>query len=123
MLDVSYADSPLSGEYAAPGGPPLASPGPGDRYPDRGLLTGTRHKLLVFGAVLDVDVAPLRRRWEGLVDVIQGTGDARRAGVPGEGAILVRPDGYIGFRAVPADGTGLSALDAHLSSYLVPASG
>jgi hypothetical protein len=26
----------------------------------------------------------------------------------------------IGFRAVPADESGIAALDAHLSSYLVP---
>jgi len=32
--------------------------------------------------------------------------------------ILVRPDGYIGFRCQPADGT---ALRAHMQSYLIPA--
>jgi 6-methylpretetramide 4-monooxygenase / 4-hydroxy-6-methylpretetramide 12a-monooxygenase len=122
MLDVSYAGSPLAGEYLAPGTPSLPSPAPGDRYPDRTSLSGTRHQLLLFGAPLDGDVAYLRRRWSGIVDVIQAPGDPRRAGLVAEGAILVRPDGYIGFRAVPADRAGLSALDSHLDSYLVPAS-
>ena len=38
-------------------------------------------------------------------------------------AVLIRPDGFIGFRAVPADADGLRALDAHLDTYLVPAAG
>jgi hypothetical protein len=33
----------------------------------------------------------------------------------------VRPDGHIGFRAAPADAAGLTALEAHLDSYFVPA--
>jgi hypothetical protein len=32
----------------------------------------------------------------------------------------VRPDGFIGFRAAPADEATMKALDAHLASYLVP---
>ena len=46
--------------------------------------------------------------------------DATEAGVPDGGAILVRPDGFIGFRAAPADETTMAALDAHLATYLVP---
>ena len=57
----------------------------------------------------------------GLVDVASATGDPRRAGLSTPGAVLVRPDGHIGFRAAPADAAGLAALDAHLDSYLVPA--
>ena len=123
MLDVSYAGSPLVGEHLAPGEPSLPSPGPGDRYPDRTSLTGPRHHLLLFGTAPDRDVTYLRRRWNGIVDVIQDPGDPRRAGLAAGGTILVRPDGYIGFRAAPADHAGLSALDAHLDSYLAPASG
>ena len=40
--------------------------------------------------------------------------------MPNGGAILVRPDGFIGFRAAPADETTMDALDAHLTTYLVP---
>ena len=60
-----------------------------------------------------------------MVEVVDGRGagfDAARAGAAGGGVVLVRPDGMIGFRAVPADENGIAALDAHLSSYLVPSS-
>ena len=69
------------------------------------------------------DIERLRRRWPGLPTVTEGTGDPRRAGLATGGAVLVRPDGYLGYRAVPADHAGLSALDAHLDSYLIPAPG
>lgn len=118
MLDVSYTGSPLVAEHA-PGGP-MPGPAAGSRFPDRFRLTGTGHHLLVFG---DADLGPLRARWSGLVEVIDGAAsgfDANRAGVPEGGAVLVRPDGMIGFRASPADGPSLDALDAHLASYLVP---
>jgi 6-methylpretetramide 4-monooxygenase / 4-hydroxy-6-methylpretetramide 12a-monooxygenase len=113
MLDTSYRGSPLAGEQVRPGDASL--PGPGDRYPGRAALTSTRHTLLVSGPA--GELAPLRRRWRGLVDI---TVDA---GAAGGGAILVRPDGYVGFRALPADEAGLRALDAHLSRYLIPEPG
>jgi len=53
----------------------------------------------------------LRSRWAGLLDV---------HAFEGNGAVLVRPDGYLGFRAASADAAGLTALDAHLGSYLIP---
>jgi 6-methylpretetramide 4-monooxygenase / 4-hydroxy-6-methylpretetramide 12a-monooxygenase len=122
MLDVTYADGPLVGEHvdadgAAAGAP---APGPGDRYPDRTTLTGTGHHLLLFGAADETALARVRLRWDGLVDVQRDTGDPLRAGLRGDGAVLVRPDGHIGFRATPADAAGLDALDAHLAAYLVP---
>lgn len=43
--------------------------------------------------------------------------------MPEGGAVLVRPDGFIGFRAVPADEATMAALDAHLATYLVPDAG
>jgi 6-methylpretetramide 4-monooxygenase / 4-hydroxy-6-methylpretetramide 12a-monooxygenase len=33
--------------------------------------------------------------------------------------VLIRPDGFIGFRAIPADTAGLDALEAHLATYLI----
>ncbi len=120
MLDVSYAGSPLVGEHLADGVQPPPAPAPGDRYPDRTTLAGTGHHLLLYGAVEEADVTRLRRRWHGLVDVIQATGDPRRAGLSTPGAVLVRPDGHIGFRAAPAGSAGLDALDSHLNSYLIP---
>ena len=32
----------------------------------------------------------------------------------------MRPDGFVGFRADPADETTMDALDAHLMTYLIP---
>jgi hypothetical protein len=119
MLDVSYAGSSIVGEYPAATRTPM-TPAPGDRYPDRAALAGTGHHLLVFGAAEDAGIMRLRRRWRGLVEISHATGDPRRAGLTTGGAVLVRPDGHIGFRT-PANSAGLGALDSHLDSYLVPA--
>jgi 2-polyprenyl-6-methoxyphenol hydroxylase-like FAD-dependent oxidoreductase len=119
MLDVSYAGSPLVGKYPAGTRTPMA-PAPGDRYPDRAALAGPGHHLLLFGGADDAGIERLRRRWRGLVEISDAVGDPGRAGLAGAGAVLVRPDGHIGFRA-PADSAGLGALDTHLDSYLIPA--
>ena len=123
MLDVTYAGGPLVGEHVGTDGAaaPAPAPRPGDRYPDRTTLTGTSHHLLLFGAVDESALGRVRSRWDGLVDVQHSTADPLRAGLRGGGAVLVRPDGHIGFRATPADAAGLDALDAHLGTYLVPA--
>ena len=55
------------------------------------------------------------------MEISDATGDPGRAGLAAEGAVLVRPDGHIGF-LTPADSAGLGALDSHLDSYLIPAS-
>jgi 2-polyprenyl-6-methoxyphenol hydroxylase-like FAD-dependent oxidoreductase len=120
MLDTSYAGGPLAGEAVAPGEAAPDGPAPGDRYPGRVTLPGPRHHLLLFGSPAGGDAERLGRRWRGLVDVIQADGDPRRAGLTGSGAVLVRPDGYLGFRAAPAGPGALAAVDAHLSAYLVP---
>ncbi len=110
-------------------------PRPGDRYPGRASLTGTGHHLLLSGDIDAGAAARLARRWAGLVDVGAGTGTgesgtgesgtggppAGPAGPGGPGVLLIRPDGYIGFRAPEADAAALRALDAHLASYLIPA--
>jgi 2-polyprenyl-6-methoxyphenol hydroxylase-like FAD-dependent oxidoreductase len=121
MLDVTYAGSELVGEYVGPDMLPFPSPAPGSRFPECIRLTDTSHHLLTFG-----EVATLNRfadRWNGLVSILDGTGaglDAERAGARDGGVVLVRPDGFIGYRAVPADTEGMNALDMHLASYLVP---
>ncbi len=122
MLDVSYAGSALVGEYVASGEEPDGGCAPGEHYSERTTLSGTAHHLLLSGTAEDEEgIAHLRRRWDGLVDIIQAQGDCGRASPLTPAAILVRPDGHIGFRATPADAAGLSALDSHLNSYLVPA--
>jgi 2-polyprenyl-6-methoxyphenol hydroxylase-like FAD-dependent oxidoreductase len=115
ILDVSYADSPLVGEYLAAGAQPPREPAVGARYPEDDQLSGTRHHILLCGDADEVKVARLRERWTGLVDV-----DCVADG-PSSSALLIRPDGYVGFRAAPADAAGIEALDAHLDKYVLAA--
>ena len=117
MLDISYAGSALVGQAGAV----TEGPSPGDRFPACHRLSGTCHHLIVFGKAPRLDY--LRARWDKLVSIVDASTaqfDAIEAGVPDGGAILVRPDGFIGFRAAPADETTMGALDAHLTTYLVP---
>ena len=120
MLDVSYAGSTLVGQAGAV----LDGPAPGLRFPACRRLHGTGHHLIVFGEAPRLD--PLRARWGRLVSIVDAAGegfDAAETCVPAGGAILVRPDGFIGFRAAPADETTMAALDTHLASYLVADAG
>jgi len=118
MLDISYAGSPLVGQA----GQSSKRPGPGERFPASLKLRGESHHLIVFGKAPGLD--SFSARWDWLVTIVDGAAggfDAATAGAPDGGAVLVRPDGFIGFRAAPADATTMAALDAHLSSYLIPA--
>ena len=45
---------------------------------------------------------------------------AKQAGLAEGGVVLVRPDGFIGFRRASADENAMKALDTHLSTYLHP---
>jgi 2-polyprenyl-6-methoxyphenol hydroxylase-like FAD-dependent oxidoreductase len=120
MLDISYAGSPLIGKA----GEGCGSPAPGERFPASLRLRGDSHHLLVFGAARGLD--GIRTRWDGLVTIVDGSAggfDAAEAGAPDGGAVLIRPDGFIGFRAAPANEATIAALDAHLASYLIPADG
>lgn len=120
MLDVSYAGSPLIASAAdAPG-----RPAPGERFPGCHRLTGTSHHLITFGPMPRLDA--LRAAWGDMLAVLDGAAagfDAGEAGLPEGGAILVRPDGFIGFRAAPADDAAIAALHAHMARYLVPPAG
>jgi 2-polyprenyl-6-methoxyphenol hydroxylase-like FAD-dependent oxidoreductase len=121
MLDVSYAGSPLIGEWLGEGICRPDGPVPGERYPDCTSLTGPSHHLLLFG-VAPANLNQFARRWDGLVDIVDARTaglDAALAGVRSGGAVLIRPDGFIGFRAIPADPAGIDALSAHLASYLI----
>jgi 2-polyprenyl-6-methoxyphenol hydroxylase-like FAD-dependent oxidoreductase len=117
MLDISYAGSALVGQA----GGIVDGLSPGTRFPACHFLRGTRHNLIAFGEVPRLD--HLRARWDKLVSIVDATTaqfDATVAGVPEGGAILVRPDGFVGFRVDPADEKTMDALDAHLATYLIP---
>jgi hypothetical protein len=117
MLDISYAGSALVGQAGAA----VDGLSPGTRFPACCYLSGTSHHLIIRDGTprLDYFIA----RWGKLVSIVDASiasFDATAAGVPKGGAILVRPDGFVGFRVDPADETTMEALDAHLASYLIP---
>jgi 2-polyprenyl-6-methoxyphenol hydroxylase-like FAD-dependent oxidoreductase len=120
MLDISYAGSALVGHAGAVvDGLPA-----GSRFPACCSLTGTGHHLIASRDTPRLD--QIRARWGKLVSIVDRSAppfDAAAAGIPDSGALLVRPDGFVGFRADPADATTMDALDAHLASYLIPSSG
>jgi len=127
MLDHSLAGSPLVGEHRGDVPPEATAglPAPGERWPDRCRVANDDHLLLVHGepppgfkAWTERWVAQLS--WSSF-DALQL--DPARAGLPAgvsSGAVLVRPDGFLGFRALPFDDQGLAVLDAHLGAQLLP---
>jgi 2-polyprenyl-6-methoxyphenol hydroxylase-like FAD-dependent oxidoreductase len=117
MLDISYVGSALVGQA----GTVVDGLAPGSRFPACHYLSGTPHHLIAPSDAPRLD--DLRARWDGLVSIVDPSTapfDATAAGVPPGGAILVRPDGFVGFRADPADETTMDALDTHLATYLIP---
>ena len=116
MLDVSYKGSLLVDVGAGD-----ADPAPGARFPGWCDLDGATHHLVYSGGAPLLD--DFRARWGGLVSAIEWTGAdalAKQAGLAEGGVVLVRPDGFIGFRRASADDIAMKALDAHLSTYLHP---
>jgi hypothetical protein len=117
MLDISYAGSALVGQAGAV----VDGLSPGRRFPACHMLRGTGHHLIAHRDMPRLDY--LRARWDKLVSFTDVSSEPFNAGAPGirnHGAILVRPDGFVGFLADPADAVAMDALDAHLASYLVP---
>jgi hypothetical protein len=120
MLDISYAGSALVGQA----GRVVDGVTPGTRFAACHFLSGTRHHLIAFGKVPRLDY--FRTRWDKLVSIVDASTapfDAALAGISNGGAILVRPDGFVGFRVDPADDKTMDALDAHLATYLIPSVG
>ncbi len=102
QLGLRYPHSPLSVDGVRP---PRGGPRPGDRLPDeRVTVDGRRrelHELLARPGVhllLERDAAP----GDGLV-APSGVFVHRLTDRPGRGALLVRPDGYVGLRSATGD--------------------
>ncbi len=121
MIDVDYAGSPLVVDHGS-GRADAKGPRPGRWYPDHRRFGGTSHYVLVFGDVNDSQLlAHTAQRWSKLIQIHHNPRvDRDRAGLPAGGIAMVRPDGHIGFRFPAATVDALSALDHHLSSYLLP---
>jgi 6-methylpretetramide 4-monooxygenase / 4-hydroxy-6-methylpretetramide 12a-monooxygenase len=122
MIDVDYWGSPLINDYGA-GGEIARCPRPGQWYPDWSHFAGTTHCVLIFGNVTSREpLARFNTRWSRLAPISENPAVSReRAGLAADGIVLVRPDGHIGFRFPSTTDEALSALDNHLSKYLVPA--
>jgi 6-methylpretetramide 4-monooxygenase / 4-hydroxy-6-methylpretetramide 12a-monooxygenase len=115
MLDVSYAGSVLVGQA----GETLDGSATGIRFAACRHLRGTGHHLIVRNDTPRLD--NLRERWDKLVSIIDASEFERMSSDVSDGAaVLVRPDGFIGFRADPSDAMTMDALDAHLATYLIP---
>jgi 2-polyprenyl-6-methoxyphenol hydroxylase-like FAD-dependent oxidoreductase len=118
MFDVSYKGSLLVDADAGD-----AEPAPGERFPGWCDLEGVTHHLVVSGRAPRLD--DFRARWGALVSVVDWTSAgilAKEAGLTEGGVVLVRPDGFIGFRRASLHENAMTALDAHLSTYLHPSS-
>ena len=128
MLDHSLAGSPLIGGFLGDGleAVALPAPAPGERWPDRCRLDLSVPCLLVWGAP-PADLDTWATRWASRValQTFEALGlDPERAGLPKSapsGAVLIRPDGFVGFRALPFSTAALAALERHLQGWLLPA--
>jgi hypothetical protein len=114
MLDVSYAGSALVGRAGS-----LANGSrTGIRFTACHDLRGTSHHLIVPNDAPCLDY--LRKRWERLVTIVDASQFDAMSDVPDGGAILVRPDGFVGFHADACDEMTMNVIDAHLATYLIP---
>ncbi|MGH7786523.1 MAG: FAD-dependent monooxygenase [Candidatus Binatia bacterium] len=123
MLDVTFPHSPIVGFHGAPS--PDEAPRPGCRFPARTRLQGCLHHLVLYGSVPGSDRARLVGRWSGALEILDGASvcPTDLAGVSPAGAVLVRPDGYIGFQAQRWNDEARDALDRHLERQFAPAGG
>lgn len=111
MLDVSFTSSPIVAGHGTP--PAVGGPRPGMRFAARTRLGGCSHHLLLFGGAGERERAALAHRWSAVLEIVEGESvcPPQDAGVGPGGAVLVRPDGYIGFQAQVWDA---GALERHL---------
>ncbi len=120
LLDVSLGESRLVGCHPAAGSTENTN-SPGQRFRDRTLLRGKAHHLVTFKGKRNTDPDPrvFLRRWGRLIQVSDASSLRpdlpSRVGMDEGGAMLIRPDGYIGYRADPWNEAAMQALDSHLA--------
>ena len=120
MLDVSYADSPLTGAHPLAGRAPAAACERRPRSRSGRSLSGSVRAARHRSPPAAGRPAATAWRWTTCAAGGRGWWTVQPDALTGNGAVLVRPDGYLGFRAAAADAAGLAAVDAHLGSYLIP---
>jgi 2-polyprenyl-6-methoxyphenol hydroxylase-like FAD-dependent oxidoreductase len=101
MLALAIRESPILGMSGTVIGPGRLLCG--SRFAGNTKLTGPLHHLLGFGNPAGLDACA--ETWKHALNVIDGSSIStpQECGVSGQGAVLVRPDGYIGFIADPFD--------------------
>lgn len=118
MLDLTFASSPIVASHGSDVG--VGGISIGSRFPKRTPLSGCKHHLLVYGQI-DTE-RTLASRWPPILETIPGESicSAENAGVPAGGAVLVRPDGYIGFQAAAWNSEAARTLDDLLETLFTP---
>jgi 2-polyprenyl-6-methoxyphenol hydroxylase-like FAD-dependent oxidoreductase len=115
MLDLALFQSPIIGFYGSALG--VRSLRPGCRFPECTRLSGCLHHLLFYGGAQEWDHTSFAARWAGVLTIVDGhsirppkLGDASV-----DGAMLIRPDGYVGFQTDKWNPEARSALDGFLN--------
>lgn len=101
MLGLTIHDSPILGMSGTVIGTGRFRCG--SRFAGNTKLTGPQHHLIVFGS--PAGISKCAETWKHALEVVEGSSLSTPAecGVSGQGAVLIRPDGYIGFVADPWD--------------------
>ncbi|MFZ4776292.1 MAG: FAD-dependent monooxygenase [Terrimicrobiaceae bacterium] len=123
MLDITLGESPILGFYGSALG--RRSLKPGCRFPARTKLSGGLHQLLVYHSAEAWDQETFAKRWADALEIVDGDSicPPEVSGVSASGAILVRPDGYVGFQAEKWNEEARNALDGLLEIQFSPESG
>lgn len=110
MLDEHYEGSPLVGSRVHPDTelPPTLTPG--TLFPEDHPGPSLRHGLYLGSEV--ARPGDLLERWAHVVEVVEAP-----PVVPPAGAVLVRPDGFTAFVALPADEAAFAQLEGMLGSW------
>ncbi len=119
MVDLRLIDSPILGSHGAILG--VHKVRPGSRFPEVAKLQGTGHHLLVWGSEA-WSRGEFSWRWNRVFAIGRGEDicTAERAGVSPSGALLVRPDGYVGFLAEKWSAEARETLDTFLLRQFEP---
>lgn len=127
MLELGLTESPLLGYHGFFRNDSAIKPG--RRFPERARLSGCLHHLLIFPnpdqKAIKRDSSAFARRWEHVFEIVNGDdfGTPGIAGVNPGGAVLVRPDGLIGFQAEEWNDESRAALEKLLHSQFHPKNG
>lgn len=120
MLDLAVFQSPIIGFHGAALG--VRSLRPGCRFPARTHLSGSLHHLLLYGGTQEPDLSSFAARWGRALTIVDGNSicPPEVSGVSAKGAILIRPDGYVGFQAEKWNDEARIALDGFLNIQFSP---